>query len=155
MVIRITETKYSEALRLQEEEAMRSLTIRKRNRVVRLCSFVGCDRKHYGRGWCYSHWKIICQKGQQPREIAPRSPRGTGGLNRDGYRVIRRQFEHHRVMEEVLGRSLLEGEWVHHKNGVKDDNRPENLELWVTLQPPGQRPEDLVLWAKEILQRYT
>lgn len=57
-------------------------------------------------------------------------------------------------MEQKLGRHLLPGENVHHLNGVRDDNRPENLELWVTAQPAGQRPEDLVAWAHEILRRY-
>lgn len=65
-----------------------------------------------------------------------------------------RIYEHVLVMSEKLGRPLHVGENVHHINGVRDDNRPENLELWVTWQPHGQRPQDLVDWAREILKRY-
>ena len=63
-------------------------------------------------------------------------------------------LEHIAVMEVKLGRRLRQGENVHHVNGVKHDNRPENLELWVTKQPLGQRPADLVAYAKEILDLY-
>jgi hypothetical protein len=63
-------------------------------------------------------------------------------------------FEHVLVMEALIGRFLVPGETVHHLNGVKDDNRPEDLELWTKPQPSGIRASDAVPWAREILARY-
>lgn len=51
--------------------------------------------------------------------------------------------EHRVVLEQQLGREMRQGESVHHKNGVRDDNRPENLELWVGPIRHGQRAGDL------------
>ena len=62
-------------------------------------------------------------------------------------------FEHILVMEQLFGRHTLPDESVHHRNGVKDDNRPENLELWTRPQPAGMRVSDAVAWAHEILVR--
>lgn len=57
-------------------------------------------------------------------------------------------------MEYQLNRPLWPDETVHHKNGHRSDNRIENLELWSKWQPSGQRVEDKLAWAREILARY-
>lgn len=63
-------------------------------------------------------------------------------------------LEHRAVMGQILGRSLRRNENVHHINGNRADNRPANLELWVSLQPSGQRVTDLLEWARYILKTY-
>ena len=63
-------------------------------------------------------------------------------------------YQHRQVMADIIGRPLAPGENVHHKNGVKTDNTPDNLELWVSTQPSGQRVQDLVSWARMVLAAY-
>lgn len=62
--------------------------------------------------------------------------------------------EHLVVMERHLGREISRPETVHHKNGVRNDNRLDNLELWVSSHPSGQRVDDLLAWADEIIRKY-
>jgi len=85
--------------------------------------------------------------------------------DKNGYIVIRKKdhpnagsrgllSEHTYVMSEKLGRPLDPKETVHHKNGIRDDNRPDNLELWTSRHPKGQRIKDLIDFAHEILEQY-
>jgi hypothetical protein len=83
-----------------------------------------------------------------------------GSISEKGYRVTSNgkrktyEYEHVQVMEQMLGRKLLPGETVHHKNGIRHDNTPTNLELWRHKHGKGGRVSDLVAWAHEIVNQY-
>ena len=101
----------------------------------------------------------VAQRGNQ-------NPNWRGGktIDKKGYKLIKAKehprnhngyvFEHIMVMEGKIGRPLIAGENVHHVNGVRNDNRPENLELWTRPQPIGIRVVDAIIWAKDILATY-
>ena len=100
-----------------------------------------------------------CLRSERMRR-GPTHPRWLGGrvTTTAGYIRVhsggRKRLEHSVVMESILCRPLLSSESVHHKNGVRNDNRPENLELWSGSQPKGQRVTDKVAWAVNLLKIY-
>lgn len=142
-----------------------SIRTRPRKGTSPACSVTGCDRAVSRKGLCETHFAREASGSDLYAPVRGRDrQRATQYryVNHHGYAFLtitesgrrRRISEHRYVMEQHLGRVLEPHENVHHINGVKDDNRIENLELWSTSQPKGQRVSDKVAWAREILEFY-
>jgi hypothetical protein len=112
------------------------------------CSIDGCNHAVQARGWCAMHYQRWLTHGD-PMIVKTRfKPGGYRHINNNGYVEIKSRntsvLEHRQVMAQQLGRALYPFENVHHKNGIKTDNDPANLEIWVKSQPSGQRLDDQI-----------
>lgn len=120
-----------------------------RRRQPAECAAEDCDRQASARGYCRMHYERL----RRGLDLGPGGPliaaKGTGTITKEGYRRVRtaagrRVLEHVAVMEQHLGRRLVPGENVHHKHGMRSENKIEDLELWFKMQPSGQRVTDLM-----------
>ena len=113
-----------------------------------VCSVDDCSRTTTARGMCHIHygrWYVKNKNNLSPR---PKYKVPDKIETKHGYITVRINGKHvaeHRViMEQHLGRKLEKHESVHHKNGIRNDNRIENLELWIGPIRYGQRATDIL-----------
>lgn len=101
--------------------------------------------------------RINCIKSRKGKRSG--AWKGGRSLTEDGYVLVWCPYihnyipEHRLIMSRFLNRPLTRLETVHHKNGIRDDNRIENLELWASNHPAGARIKDSTEWAIKFLEK--
>jgi hypothetical protein len=128
---------------------LKATTVDRRVCCSRKCSALLREQKHREKWLSGTRGRYTEASGYIVIQIPP-SERPKHSSRDDRGRIL----EHRYVMECHLGRPLLPQETVHHKNGKRDDNRLENLELWNSTHSRGQRVEDVLAFAREIMALY-
>lgn len=128
------------------KKALLKLYIEEKKSLKEIALIVGINRRTVGR-WL----KKYNIKSRLRNQWGKNNSSWKGGRrhNSQGYVLLKRVehpnahvdgyiLEHRLVMEKYLGRYLEKNEIIHHKNGIKDDNRLENLKIVQTKNNRGE-----------------
>ncbi len=142
-----------------------SYQLNKSKDEIKICKINGCTKKSRSNDLCPMHLARIKRHGEAGSASPNKRANGEGNITKAGYHYIcckdhPNAYEngkiavHTLIMSQLIGRPLMDGESVHHKNGIKSDNSPENLELRTSLHPSGQKVNEMIDFCKMYLSLY-